>query len=90
MRRFTVQSFPHQLGFPFGAIIYLCYNASYLNEEVDCTEPAPSVTVPCRDIIYLFYNTSYLNEEVHCTELSTSVRVPFCRYYLPLLQSKLP
>ncbi len=27
-------------------IIYLCYKTSYLNEEVKCTEPSPSVSVP--------------------------------------------
>jgi len=26
--------------------IYLCYKTSYLNEEVNCTEPYPSVGVP--------------------------------------------
>jgi len=26
-------------------IIYLCYKTSYLNEEVCCTEPTPSVSV---------------------------------------------
>ncbi len=28
-------------------IIYICYQTSYLNEEVNCTEPAPSDSVPC-------------------------------------------
>jgi len=28
-------------------IIYICYKTSYLNEEVNGTEPSPSVSVPC-------------------------------------------
>ncbi len=28
-------------------IIYLCYKTSYLNEEVNCTDPSPSVSIPC-------------------------------------------
>ncbi len=29
--------------FYFKNIIYLCYEASYCNKEVNCTEPSPSV-----------------------------------------------
>jgi hypothetical protein len=28
-------------------IIYLGCQTSYLNEEVNCTDPSPSVSVPC-------------------------------------------
>jgi hypothetical protein len=29
-------------------ILFMCsYQTSYLNEEVSCTEPSPSVSVPC-------------------------------------------
>ncbi len=35
-------------------IIYLCYKTTYLNEEVNCTEPPPSFSVPWTDIIKLF------------------------------------
>ena len=31
-------------------IIYLCYKTSYLNEEVNCTEPFPSVSIPCTNL----------------------------------------
>jgi hypothetical protein len=27
--------------------MYLFYKTSYPNEEVNCTEPSPSVSVPC-------------------------------------------
>jgi hypothetical protein len=27
-------------------IIPLCYKMSYLNKEVNCTEPSPSVSIP--------------------------------------------
>jgi hypothetical protein len=30
---------------------YLDYKTNYLNEEVYCTEPFPSVNVPCFDVI---------------------------------------
>jgi hypothetical protein len=30
---------------PFRMVFYLCYKTSYLN-EVNCTEPSPSVSVP--------------------------------------------
>jgi hypothetical protein len=32
--------------FDIANIIYLFYQTSYLNEEVNCTEPSPSVSVP--------------------------------------------
>jgi hypothetical protein len=35
--------------------IYLCYKTRYLNEEVNCTEPFPSVSVPWG----LYYKTFY-------------------------------
>jgi hypothetical protein len=28
-------------------IFYLSYKTSYLNKEVNCTEPSPLVNVPC-------------------------------------------
>jgi len=28
-------------------IIYLCYNTNNLDEEVNCKEPSPSISVPC-------------------------------------------
>ncbi len=31
-------------------IINLCYKTSYLNEEVNCTEPSPSASVPYRQV----------------------------------------
>jgi hypothetical protein len=30
-------------------IIFTFYKTSYLNEEVNCTEPSPSVSVPCKN-----------------------------------------
>ncbi len=41
-------------------IIYLCYKTSYLNEEVNCTEALPSVSVPWRMLkkTEFFYQTS--------------------------------
>jgi len=32
-------------------MIFFFYEASYLNEEVNCMEPSPSVSVPCMGII---------------------------------------
>ncbi len=33
--------------FDIATINLLFYNTRYLNEEVNCTEPSPSVSVPC-------------------------------------------
>ncbi len=38
-------------------IIYVCYKTSYLNEEVDCTEPSPYVSVPWVDLQLCTQNT---------------------------------
>ncbi len=38
-----------QLLFYIEGINYLCYQTSDLNEEVNCTEPSPSVSVPWVD-----------------------------------------
>ncbi len=29
-------------------IIYIFHKTSYLNEEVKCTQPSPSVSIPCK------------------------------------------
>ncbi len=42
-----------QLLFAVMIFFYLCYKTSYLNEEVNCTEPSPSVSVPCSEFSYL-------------------------------------
>ncbi len=36
--------------FDFENIIYFLYETRYFNEEVNCTEPSPSVSVPCLDL----------------------------------------
>jgi hypothetical protein len=36
-----------KLLFVIETIIYLGCQTSYLNEEVNCTDPSPSVSVPC-------------------------------------------
>ena len=37
--------------FTIESIIYLCYKTTYFNEEVNCTEPPPSVNVPWSNLI---------------------------------------
>jgi len=37
---------PGTVQFYIENVIYLCYKTSYLNEEVNRTEPSPSVSVP--------------------------------------------
>jgi len=35
-------------------MIYLYYKTSYFNEGVNCTEPSPSVSVPCESSLLVF------------------------------------
>ncbi len=35
-------------------IIYLCYKTSYIDEEVNCTEPSRSISVPCSNTFHFF------------------------------------
>ncbi len=37
----------NQLLFYIEIIIILFYKTSYLNEEINCTEPSPLVSIPC-------------------------------------------
>ncbi len=55
-------------------IINLFYKTSYFNEEVNCTEPPPLVSIPWSGISDF---ASYLNEEVNCTEPSPLVSIPW-------------
>jgi hypothetical protein len=45
----------NQLVFALKKNVYLCYRASYLIEEVNCTQPSPSVSVPCLDFSKWYY-----------------------------------
>jgi hypothetical protein len=41
-------------------IIYLRYKTSNLNEEVNCSEPFPSISVPCNIILTSDYHNQYI------------------------------
>ncbi len=43
-------------------IIYLCYKTNCLNEEVNCAEPSPSVSVPWTNNHNMTGSIVYLNE----------------------------
>jgi hypothetical protein len=50
---FLVLNSLDQLLFENENIIYVFYKTCYLNEEVNCIEPSPSVRVPGRILAYL-------------------------------------
>ncbi len=66
-------------------IIYLCYKTSYLNVEVNCTEPSPSVSIPCHLILS---KSSFLSLSLSFS-LSVSVSFSFS-LYLPRAYASLP
>jgi hypothetical protein len=44
------------------------YQTSYFNEEVNCTDPSPSVSIPC--------DTDYLSDPAHCLAKPTCLDGP--------------
>jgi hypothetical protein len=56
---------------------------SFLKEEVNCTEPSPSVSVTCSVQLFIYLSVCQsisIIEEVNCTEPSPSVSIPWLDY----------
>jgi hypothetical protein len=55
------------------------YKTIYFNEEVNCTEPSPSVSIPCSSLFCLIVS----NEEKRFVTLATGANVikPFLQHY---------
>jgi hypothetical protein len=60
-----------KLNFYTENIIYHFYNTSYLNEEVNCTDPSPSVSTPCFG--QLVFSSAYICDFVFYTSLPEGI-----------------